>query len=146
MKEQTINILDPRVLQKADAICFTSNGVTKANGALVMGAGVAKAFRDTFPLLDVAAGYAVRTHGNRCQVVRDSKPAIVAFPTKHHWKDPSSLELIRDSAEQLMRLIEDRGWRMVALPRPGCRNGGLEWTQVKPFLSVLDDRVVIVRL
>lgn len=146
MQEQTINILDSRILLKADAVCFTSNGVTKQNGALVMGAGVAKSFRDAYPMLDVHAGYCVRTHGNKCQIIREGPPAIVAFPTKHHWRDPSDLSLIQRSAEQLMALIRDNSWNLVALPRPGCRNGGLLWSEVKPRLSCLDDRVVIVHL
>ena len=51
MKEQKANILSNEIFTIADAICFTSNGILKSNGSLVMGAGVAKAFRDHFLIL-----------------------------------------------------------------------------------------------
>jgi hypothetical protein len=157
MLEQRIDILNERVLSKADAICFTSNGIRKRDGELVMGAGVAKVFRDRFIGLSGAAGECVWKNGNICQVVdmdiyiksfpRPPIP-VVAFPTKHHWKDPSDLELIKKSAHELMMLIDSYDWKLVALPRPGCANGGLNWKeQVRPMLeSILDDRVVIVYL
>ena len=156
MREQRIDILSKRVLSKADAICFTSNGIVKYDGSLVMGAGVAKAFRDRFKDLDFSAGAAVEKNGNICQIV-DTKITIkdqslnshlykiVAFPTKHHFKDPSDIELIKKSARELMELIEQNGWKLVALPKPGCRNGGLVWSEVKTAIEpILDDRVVIV--
>jgi O-acetyl-ADP-ribose deacetylase (regulator of RNase III) len=147
MREQRIDVLSERVLSKADAICFTSNGVLTHSGCLVMGAGVAKAFRDGFPGLDASAGEAVRDNGNICQVVGFAPPRakIIAFPTKHNWKDPSDLELIKKSARELMELIEKHNWKLVALPRPGCRNGGLSWDIVKAVIKpILDNRVVIV--
>jgi len=150
MLEQRINILDQRVLSKADAICFTSNGVIRKNGCLVMGAGVAKAFRDRFVGIDRAAGRQVQRNGNICQVIptlTDSIPEIVAFPTKHDWRDPSDIDLIEKSARELMELIEKKGWARTALPRPGCNNGSLNWKEVKKVIEpILDDRVVIVYL
>lgn len=160
MREQRIDILSERVLSKASAICFTSNGVLKGTNyqpQLVMGAGVAKAFRDKFFLLDFFAGEAVQKNGNICQIV-DTKITIkdqplnshlykiVAFPTKHHFKDPSDIELIKKSARELMELIEQNGWTCVALPRPGVGFGGLDYEKdVKPALQqICDNRVVVV--
>ena len=154
MREQRIDILSERVLSKADCICFTSNGVVKYDGSLVMGAGVAKAFRDRFLGLDAALGEQVRKNGNICQIADFSiyvksfpRPPlpIIAFPTKHHFKDPSDIELIKKSANELMELIEQNGWKLVALPKPGCRNGGLVWSEVKAAIEpIFDNRVVIV--
>jgi len=152
MREERVDILSESSLKRFDAICFTSNGIVKSNGELVMGAGVARAFRDRFPGLSLLAGRAVRMHGNVCQVVftdrkLDLVPVIVAFPTKNHWKDPSPLKLIVQSAEQLMQMVEHNHWREVALPRPGCANGGLDWNEVKPTLEpIFDDRIVICTL
>lgn len=152
MLEQCIDILSFPVLSKADAVCFTANGIVRNNGALVMGAGVAKAFKDRFSGLDFAAGAAVRANGNICQVICLEEAfnnilSIVAFPTKHYWREPSDLKLIEKSAQELMALAKENGWKKVALPKPGCRNGGLLWKNVKPVLEkILDNRVIIVSL
>jgi len=151
-REQRIDILSDRVLSKADAICFTSNGIVKSNGELVMGAGVARAFRDEFPGLARLCGKRVKENGSLCQVMAEKgkfcPPAIVAFPTKYHFREKSDPRLIRASCERLMQLVERHGWKLVALPRPGCRNGGLSWErEVRPTLrELLDRRVVVVSL
>jgi len=159
MKEQKVNILSNSVLKTADAVCFTSNGVIKKNGCLVMGAGVAKLFRDTIVGIDKRAGDAVNFSGNICQYISSWSAAIgtsgasrlvyvLAFPTKHHWRDKSSLDLIEGSARRLMEIVKLNRFENVYLPRPGCCNGGLNWTkEVKPLLeNILDDRVTITYL
>jgi hypothetical protein len=155
MKETKGNILSPEILNQADAICFTSNGILKKDDRLVMGAGVAKAFRDRFDGLDWDAAQSVKKNGNICQLVigiQDVKNSmkyhnIVAFPTKHHWRNPSDLELIKKSARELMDLVDKNCWTKVYLPRPGCSNGKLLWPKVKSELeSILDDRIIIITL
>jgi hypothetical protein len=57
------------------------------------------------------------------------------------------LELIKQSARELMALIEEQGWKQVYLPRPGCFLGRLDWAQVKPAIeNILDDRVIVCSL
>ena len=155
MRIATVNILSNEVLQSADAICFTSNGIIKANGRLVMGAGNAKAFRDYFLNLDRSAAHEVNTNGNKCQIVRSHEKThngkvvrIIAFPTKHHWKNPSDLELIKKSAIELVALADELEWKSVYLPPPGCGHGGLDFdTEVKPMLEkIFDSRFVITFL
>ncbi len=156
MIEKKIDILSEKLLSRVDAICFTSNGVVKSNGELVMGAGVALAFARRFTRLPRYAGECVRRNGNICQLVysfpkgleipKDGFLYVIAFPTKNHWKDPSDLNLIVKSSKELMLGIEFMNIKRVALPRPGCQNGGLDWEkQVKPEIEgILDDRVVVV--
>lgn len=155
MKIFITNILWQNVIDDADAICFTSNGVIKKNGRLVMGAGVAKAFRDKFLNLDWQAAQSVKEHGNICQIVgaarksQQSKYAeIVAFPTKHHWKDNSDIKLIEQSITQLVELADHMKWKKIYLPAPGVSNGGLSWKkEVEPLLmKKLDDRFIITFL
>jgi len=133
----------------ACAICFTSNGVLKNDNALVMGAGVARAFRNMFPTLDKTMGYLVRENGNICQMVayQVTLPVIVAFPTKHHWRNPSDLELIKKSAVELMDLVEKHNWKKVYITRAGCGMGQLSWVTVKPILEkIFDDRIIVCYL
>jgi len=128
------------------AVCITTNGVVKNNGACVMGKGCAKEARDRFPDIDRQLGDAIAANGNVVQVVQEIPIRVVAFPVKHHWRDIASLQLIRQSCVGLMELIEKRGWTKVLLPRPGCGNGRLDWErQVKPILKEeLDHRVAVI--
>lgn len=115
-----------------------------------MGAGVAKAFRDKFPWLPLSAGRLVRSYGNKCQIMGSTAfegriIPIVSFPTKQHWRDKSDISLIIKSSKELMGCIECKKWNLVALPRPGCQNGGLQWETVKEAIDgILDDRVIVV--
>jgi hypothetical protein len=78
--------------------------------------------------------------------------AIISFPTKHHWRENSNIYLIKKSAEELEALIRYRIqiklWDenvTILLPRPGCGNGGLNWSYVKPVIApILSDNVTII--
>ncbi len=134
----------------ADAICFTSNGIVKDNGELVMGAGIALAFKNKYPFISKYFGSMVKKGGNKVygQPISMYSPTlyICNFPTKHDWKDDSDLALIAASAAQLAALASIKGWKRIYLTRPGCGLGKLDWEkQVKPLISsVLDDKFVIL--
>lgn len=157
MKEQKIDILSAEVLMTADAICFTSNGVVKSNGELVMGAGVAKAFADKWPPLAIRAGHCVKMGGNKVHWLKDifvgrlrngtqKYVAVITFPTKHNWRGQSDLNLIVESAKQLSTLANtNKHWNNIYLPRPGVGLGGLNWRVVRPAIEKhLDDRFIVV--
>lgn len=131
--------------QKYDAICVTTNGIVRNNGRLVMGAGVAKAFKEKYPGLDLELGKKVSQYGNVPFVIYRQGTAIVSFPTKHNWRHKSDIGLIMNSAKTLVKITSGRFWTSVALTPPGCGNGGLDWkTQVEPALKgILDDRFTI---
>lgn len=71
---------------------------------------------------------------------------IVALPTKHDWRDHSSLPLIKTGLEQLVEETEKQGWDEVILVQPGTGLGGLSWEkQVKPLCQeLLDERFLII--
>lgn len=128
-----------------DAICVTTNGITNSSGALVMGAGVAKEFVKNFPGIQYDLGKKVSVYGNRPFIVYKKNTAIVSFPTKNHWKDNSDLQLIKSSAETLVKIADSRFWTKVALPAPGVGMGKLKWKDVERVLDqVLDDRFDIL--
>lgn len=137
-------------MNDVDAIAITTNGIRRKDGAAVMGAGVAKAAAQRYPGLDQRLGDLLAKSGNHVYILhraseepwQDEPRDLVSFPTKHHWRDPSDLQLIRRSAEGLVKAAEHRGWASIALPRPGCGLGGLDWEkEVRPLLAELwDDR------
>ncbi len=151
MIELKTDLWKPELLSSSDAICFTSNGIVKADGSLVMGAGVAKEFAEYYPWLPKVMGHKVKLLGNIPHLINyynftTYKPAIISFPTKHHWKNPSDLELIKKSASALKKITDTKGYNKVVLPRPGVGLGGLSWPeQVKPAIeNILDDRFCVV--
>lgn len=134
------------------------NMVVKKNGELVMGAGLAKAIAERFPMLPNVFGLlfeasnALRSPGGTSGVFvhhvavsdRDARLRhFVSFPTKRHYSSPSSLELIEESLGQLIRLDVSN----VFVPKVGCGLGGLSWErQVRPMLvERLDERFTIPR-
>ena len=137
-------------------VCFTSNGCVRKDGNAVMGAGVAKVFKENFPGIDGEYGKYLKLYKNN--LTRDlgswsykgRSLRVFAFPTKNDWKHNSSLPLITLSAMGLKSIIEkneklQKG--IVLLPRPGCSNGGLNWSDVKKVIeSILPKNVVIVSL
>lgn len=134
-----------------DAICITTNGEIRKDGKAVMGAGNAKFARDTFPGIDATLANYLKQYGNRVYYlgshVYDQKIVkLLTFPTKHSWRDKSSLELIEQSASQIVRVVDRMGLRRIYVPVPGCGNGGLKWSEVKGILDILDDRFIVYSL
>lgn len=140
----------PNNKAEENIVCVTTNGIIKRDGTAVMGAGIAKTANLRFKVAEKLAD-SLRTNGN---VVSDlgtyywktSRFHLVAFPTKHDWRNPSDLQLIEQSAKQLVVLANTNGFQHIFLTRPGCGCGQLNWeTQVKPILTpILDDRFTIV--
>ncbi len=146
MKEIQADIWD--VYKDYDAICCTTNNVVKSNGELVMGAGVAKVFAQKYSWLSLNWGTRVKQQQYTGVMVTSmiTKPNLVYFSTKYHWKDPSDLNLIEYNIKTLMIIINVFNWTIL-LPRPGCLNGGLDWSLVKPRLDLIingDKRLTII--
>ena len=138
----------------ADAYCITTNGIVKENGRAVMGAGVALSAVRKFRECDKFLGNMIKENGHVVCLfytftdqVRGIDVDLISFPTKHHWKDPSDINLIEKSAKELVELIDKNLYNVVILPKPGIGCGGLDWKDVKKIIQpILDDRVVIVSL
>lgn len=147
--------------EKRDAVCVTTNGVLRANGRAVMGAGIAKYARDTFQGVDKRLGENIKAYGNRafslgwqwpitatseCSPQKQAgKFMLLSFPTKHHWKDNSDSVLIRESCRQIMSLANEHDLDSIYMPCPGCSNGHLDYERdVRPVLmEELDGRFIV---
>ena len=122
---------------------ITTNGIVKRNGTAVMGKGVAQQAALRFPDLPRQLGAWLQTHGNHVAAWSDAR--VITFPTKHHWQQPSDLDLIARSASELMGILDTLQIEAFVLPRPGCGLGQLPWDSVAPVLApIFDARVVIL--
>lgn len=122
---------------------ITTNGFVKNDGTCVMGRGCAREARDMFPGISNELGRLIRLHGNRPFAFHSI--GVATMPVKHSWWEEADLDLIAKSARQLMDMADKFKWTDVLIPRPGCGNGRLSWSEVGPVLSdILDDRFSII--
>lgn len=148
-----------------DAICITTNGIVKSTGAAVMGAGVAKTCATLWPKTPHILGSHLTYSGRNIPFqLGYLKPTgefwsyphveetsqhlcrIFSFPTKHHYKDPSDIALIKESCQHMVSFANVLKLDFIAMSRPGCGNGGLSWEDdVRPVIrKLLDDRFHVV--
>lgn len=138
MRERSGNIWG--LIGIANAICVTTNGILKSDGSLVMGGGIALQAAKKFTGIDQRLGAKVRDKGNVPHIGAVKEGTyIVSFPTKYDWKDNSSMLLILQSAKALVKMADENDWSYVAMPRPGCGLGNLNWEDVKGILIPLFD-------
>ena len=124
------------------AVAVTTSGLVGRDGLARLGRGAARQAGDRHPWFAARLGALLREKGHRVHLVGER---IATFPVEHHPLERPDLALIRRSAVELACLAQVEGWTFVALPRPGCGGGGLEWEEVRPLLApVLDDRFVVV--
>ncbi len=134
---------------EVDAIVNTVNCVG------VMGRGIALQFKKKFP--ENFKAYAAACKQERVQPGRmfvfDSglfvNPRfIINFPTKRHWRGKSRMEDVESGLVGLVRVIQERQIRSIAIPPLGCGLGGLNWEEVKDrieraFEPLTDTHVVV---
>ena len=73
---------------------------------------------------------------------------VINFPTKRHWRAKSRIEDVRLGLAALVREVEERGIRSIAIPPLGCGLGGLDWEVVrsmieKAFIVIPDVEVLL---
>ncbi|MCD6507502.1 macro domain-containing protein [Candidatus Poribacteria bacterium] len=124
--------------------------VNTVNCKGVMGAGLALEFKLRYP--EMFRDYRKRCKQNmvkpgRPYLFNELKPWILNFPTKYHWRYPSRIEWIEEGLRYFAQNYHRMNIRSIAFPKLGCRNGGLDWSVVKPvmekYLVSLDIEVFI---
>jgi len=108
---------------------ITTNGNVKTNGSAVMGKGLALQASLRFPFLSEELADKLNEFGNRCFYFSDYD--LITFPTKNNWWDDSNLDLIRKSMLELVDICKSENIKKVVMPRPGCKNGRLNWHDVR---------------
>ena len=112
--------------------------VNTVNTVGVMGKGIALGFKKRFP--DMYRDYVRRCENREVELGKPylfrslTPPWIVNFPTKGHWRAPSSLGAIREGIDYLAQHYREWGIESLAVPPLGCGEGGLEWRIVGPTL------------
>lgn len=135
--------------KKYRGIVCTTNQILNKDGKLVMGAGIAKWFKETFPWTPEA--FALKKEQVTVfpiDLLSDEYPNVLfSFPTKFHWKDKSDIVLIEKSTKELVKLVNNFSDNDVSIlmTRPGCGCGGLDWKDVKPIIEqYLDNRFTVI--
>lgn len=170
MKEVRGDVFDFIGREDICAICITTNGIVGANNQACMGAGTAGSASERWPGIRKVAGDKIRANGNvpviiglidqegkyhlpdpESAMIKNYQCLIISFPTKNHFKDPAIPELIKQSAEKLVKLADDcLLTKKIVIPAPGtgAYTGKLSWEKdVKPMIAdILDDRFLIAFL
>lgn len=125
------------------------------NAVGAMGKGLAQDFREKVPGLYTA-------YQQRCQENQFVQPEgrlwvfpwhqrhkqVLCFPTKIHWRDYSSLDLIVRNLRELVSNYRELGITSLAIPPVGCGLGGLSYEfEVRDALfEILSDLPFEVRI
>lgn len=126
------------------AIAVTTSGLVGRDGLARFGAGCARTCAQRFAWFATKLGASILADGLRTVHLGER---VVAFPIENTPYDYPDTALIARSARELVALVDQEHWSELALPRPGCGHGGLEWANVRPILQdVLDDRFIVVTL
>jgi len=102
-----------------------------------MGKGIALQYKKRFP--DMYKSYVQLCERNELQPGKlflwtKSKPWILNFPTKYHWKYPSKIEYIEKGLIKFTNTYQNKGITSIAFPQLGTNAGGLDWSEVRTLM------------
>lgn len=136
--------------KKVEALVIASNNVIKANGKATLPAEVTHLIPVVWhkmpdghevrsEIRERLAGLMKTTNKHKVQLLgRLNGTNVVTLPTKNHWRDSEDLSLIREQTKMLVKGINKRGWKFVAMMRPVMDDS--TWDTFKEeFSSILKD-------
>lgn len=130
------------MIQYIQGNLFTSNAkvlVNTVNTVGVMGKGIAADFKKIYPKM--FEEYKELCENGKLDIgefflYKTSNKWVLNFPTKKHWKSPSTVEYIEKGLQKLIEQATKLQLTDIAMPKLGCGNGGLDWEkQVKPIVE-----------
>lgn len=134
----------------ADIHCITTN-CAHDRGRAMMGGGVAREALNHFPGIDLLLGRELEKGktdvidlGYLTSVLNDKEYHVVAFPTMDEtliatqWR--STLKRLHRSFVSLQMILDGEQFNLdreitMAIPRPGCGIGGLDWEKDVKLLA-----------
>lgn len=141
--------------------CFAA--VNPVNCVGVMGAGLAKQFKERYP--NMFEAYKKYCSSGKMKLGRNyiwMNPNglrsdrrcidygefvdIICMPTKYHWKDNSQIEWIKAGLLDLYNYVKVNYGHgcSIAIPKIGCGLGGLNWeNDVKPLIEKIFENLNI---
>ncbi len=126
------------VNDKAEVLVNTVNAQLSPSGNGVMGAGVAKAFKERYPSIMKDYEAAIRsgelTAGRALLFDLPDGRKWAALATKDDWKDQSQPQWVDSGLKELGEKLRENGLKSVAITPPGCGNGGLNWKDIEPMV------------
>ena len=127
--------------------------VNTVNCVGVMGKGIALQFKKAFPENFKAYAAACRREEvkpGRMFVFETGQlfnpRYIINFPTKRHWRGKSRYEDIAAGLQALVREVQDRKIRSIAIPPLGSGLGGLQWGRVKAMIEAAFEEISDVQI
>jgi len=82
---------------------------------------------------------------DKSNVVEHVRSKVEVGSTIAGWAAVAHKDVIIRSAHQLVDVANKTNSKLVALPRPGCGAGGLDWDTVKPWIeNIFDDRFWVI--
>lgn len=112
--------------------------VNTVNCKGVMGKGLALEFKKRYPKM-------YEEYRDQCKegkltigqlhLYKATKPWILNFPTKNHWRHKSKPEYIEAGLKTFVDKYKEWGIKSIAFPQLGCQQGGLKWSDVKPLME-----------
>jgi O-acetyl-ADP-ribose deacetylase (regulator of RNase III) len=117
--------------------------VNPINCVGVMGKGLALEFKKRFP--EMFEYYKTQCNNGLLHVGQiafykykvPDIPFICLFPTKQHWKDASTMEIIETSLKAFIKYAPETKIKSVAFPKVGCGLGGLNFNlHVLPLMEL----------
>lgn len=124
---------------------FTSHAqciVNPVNCVGVMGKGLALEFKRRYP--DMFSRYHVLCNKGDISVGKiafwksktGTDPIICLFPTKNHWRERSTVDIIEQGLRQYVKYAPNMNITSAAFPKIGCGLGGLNFElQVAPLMK-----------
>lgn len=116
--------------------------VNTVNTIGIMGKGVALCFKKRWP--SIMKDYTIACYDGRMKpggcllftLPGDyTRPRYwAALATKKLWREPSQYTWVETGLIELRKLAESVNAKSIAIPPPGCGNGGLLWDIVKPMV------------
>lgn len=131
------------VYKKGDLLADSAEALVNAvNTVGVMGAGIARQFKKQFPEMFIEYEQACRANEvtlGKMHVVKvptgEDHQYIINFPTLAHWSDQSELKHIEAGLVDLVRVVQEKKIKSIAIPPLGCGVGGLAWEDVRGLIE-----------
>lgn len=125
--------------------------VCPTNAVGVMGAGLAKAFRNRYTHLFGRYQRHCREHqpNDLVPYVFDHPSVseiVYCLHTKRHWREDSQLSIVQSGLDKLRLWCEENAIQSIAIPALGCGRGNLEWKDVEPLLKEFSDSLPLVEV